>query len=161
MYDALGLATSTVSVFLVPYLKLGAEKFVEAVGKAAGEQGVNAAQQLWTRVRKAFSKDEEEQAVISQFEKHPEAAGPLVITLLKEKLEQDKALVQDLTELIRQFEQSQGMSGAQIGQATIAGIADLRQANFAGAKHVRIVGTQVKQRGDNDLQTSPEDEESD
>ena len=140
------LTNTIVTTFLLPYAKLGLEKFGEAMmeklGETAAEPLIATTKKIWQRVKTAFG-SEEEKATLAQFEKRPEAAQPLIEALLKEKLEQDATLAQELTELVHAPMPGSTSTGAQIMQAAIAGILDLRGANFAGASHVRLAGVMI------------------
>jgi hypothetical protein len=140
------LTTTIVTTFLLPYAKLGLEKFGEAMmeklGETAAEPLIATTKKIWQRVKSAFG-SEEEKATLAQFEKRPEAAQALIEALLKEKLEQDAALAQELTELAHALVPGSTSTGAQIMQAAIAGILDVRGANFSGASHVRLAGVML------------------
>lgn len=143
----LGLLTTTiVTTFLLPYAKLGLEKFGEAMMEKLGETGaeplIATTKKIWQRVKTAFG-SEEEKATLAQFEKRPEDAQALIEALLKEKLEQDAALAQELSELVHAPVAGSTSTGAQIVQAAIAGILDLRGANFSGASHVHVAGVMI------------------
>jgi len=137
------LTTTIVTTFLLPYAKLGLQKFgeamIEKLGETAAEPLIATTKKIWQRVKTAFG-SEEEKATLAQFEKRPEAALALLEALLKEKLEQDAALAQELSELVHATVPGGTSTGAQIMQAHIAGILDLRGANFAGASNVRVAG---------------------
>jgi len=144
--DSAALATSVVSSFLLPYVKLGAEKLSEEMGKTLGnvsaEYASGVVKRLWERVKAVFSSDDEK-TVLAQFEKRPDAAKTLVESILQEKLGQDSRLAQELMELINTPGPDGKSTGAQIMQAGIAGIVDARGANFAGASGVTISGVTV------------------
>lgn len=140
------LTTTIVTSFLLPYAKLGFEKFGEAMleklGETAAEPLIATTKKIWQRVKTAFS-SEEEKATLAQFEKRPEAAQTLLAAMLKEKLEQDAALAQELSELVHAPVPGSTSTGAQIMQANIAGILDLRNADFSGASNVRLAGVML------------------
>ena len=137
------LTTTIVTTFLLPYAKLGLQKFgeamIEKLGETAAEPLIATTKKIWQRVKTSFG-SEEEKATLTQFEKRPEAAQALIEALLKEKLEQDAALAQELAELVHAPVAGSTSTGAQIMQAHIAGILDLRGANFSGASNVRVAG---------------------
>jgi hypothetical protein len=141
--DSTALATAVVSSFLLPYIKLGAEKLSEEIGKTLGnlsaEYASGMVKRLWERVKAVFSSDDEK-AVLAQFEKRPDAARALVESILQEKLGQDNQLAQELMELINAPGPDGKSTGAQIMQAGIAGIVDARGANFTNASGVTISG---------------------
>ena len=144
--DSTALAASVVSSFLLPYVKLGAEKLSEEMGKTLGnvsaEYASGVVKRLWERVKAVFSSDDEK-TVLAQFEKRPDAAKALVESILQEKLGQDSRLAQELMELINTPGPDGKSTGAQIMQAGIAGIVDARGANFTHASGVTISGVTV------------------
>jgi hypothetical protein len=144
--DLAVLATTAVSSFLLPYAKIGVQKLVEGmagqVGKSTAEYGVGVAKQVWERVKAAFSSDDD-QAAIEQFEKRPDAAKGLIEAVLKEKLEQDPVFAQELDKLVNGPGPDGKTSGAQIMHAGIAGIVDVRGANFMSSHGVYITAVQV------------------
>jgi hypothetical protein len=147
--DIAALAAVVVTSFLVPYAKIGLEKLAEGLGEKLGEigaeQGTDALKKVWGRVKGAF-KSKDEKPVWAQFEKHPEAAQGLVQEMLKEKLAQDPALAQELSDLVNAPLPSGASTGAQITNADIAAILDLRGADFSGAKNTRITGVTVSRK---------------
>ena len=144
--DLAVLATTVVSSFLLPYVKIGAQKLVESmagqVGKSTAEYGAGGAKQLWERVKEAFSSDDDQEAIV-QFEKRPDAAKGLVEAVLKEKFEKDPIFAQELDRLVNSTGPDGKTSGAQIMHAGIAGIIDARGANFTSAQGVHLTGVQV------------------
>jgi len=155
--DVALLATTLVSSFLLPYVKMGAEKIAEEVtgklGKGAAEHVTGVASKVWDRVKSVFSSDTDK-ATLTQFEKYPEQARDLIIAVLQEKLEQDRHLAQELAELVDSpGPDGRSTTGAQIMRAGIAGIVDLRQADFSRARGINI--TAVNQ-GTPPSPTSPE-----
>src|ERR1044072_8099393 len=141
MIDLAVLATTVVGSFLIPYVKLGAEKIAEGlvgkVSEAATEEVTGITTKIWNRVKSAFS-SEGEQFTLLQLNEAPDAAKPLVESILKKKLEQDPKLAEELNELIQKPIEGGSSTGAQIMNAHIAGIVDARGANFAGASGVEI-----------------------
>jgi hypothetical protein len=129
------LATTVVSSFLMPYAKKAMEKVAEITsekfGDAAAKAGTDVAQKVWIRIKSAFT-SEKEKATLEQFEEFPDAAKPLVEAVLKKKLEEDPALRDDLDKLAN-TPLPGGSTGAQIMQAGIAGVVDLRGATISGS----------------------------
>src|SRR5207244_12610921 len=80
------LASTVVTSFLIPYVKLGMQKIGEEVGKqvnkAAAEHVLGIATKVWERVRSSFSSDAE-RATLAQFQKYPDDAKPLVEAMLR------------------------------------------------------------------------------
>ena len=146
--DVTALATTVVTSFLVPYAKLGFEKLIEGLGKKFGEmsaeKGAETFKKVWERVKDNFKAKDEQ--VWTQFEKHPEAAQGLIQEMLKEKLEQDQNLVQELSDLVTAPLPTVAGTGPQITNAEIAAILDLRGANFQNAQNVRLTGVNVTQK---------------
>jgi transketolase len=142
------LAATVVTSFLVPYAKLGFEKLVEELGKKLGEmsaeKSTEAFKKVWERVKGAFTPEEKQ--VWEQFEKRPEAAQGLVQEMLKEKLEADPELAQALSRLVSQPLPESTSTGAQITNAEVASILDLRGANFQNAQNVRLTGTNITEK---------------
>ena len=144
--DLAVLATTIVSSFLIPYLKLGAEKIAEGltgkVSEAATEEVSGLTKRIWNRVKSAFS-SEGEQFTLLQLNENPSAARPLVESLLKKKLEQDPTLAEELEQLVHTPVAGGSSTGAQIMDAYVAGIVDARGANFSGSQGIEITGVKV------------------
>jgi len=157
--DTATLATTIVTYFLLPYLKLGgttlAKKITERVGGAAADEAVEVTQKVWDRVKSAFS-SERDQHVFSEFEGDPEAAKPLIEAKLKKKLDQDPSLAGDLQQLVNAPGHDGVSTGAQIMKAHIAGILDARGANFSNASNLKLAGVMI---GEDKSNTPIEDEE--
>lgn len=137
------LATTVATSFLVPYVKVGLEKIAEGAGKQVGEKAgeyvADLTGKLWGRVKSVFSSPED-QTVLTLFEKNPDEMQAMMIKALQEKLTQDPALAQQLADLIDQPGPDGTSTGAQIMNAGIAGIADLRGANLSHAQNLNIAG---------------------
>jgi hypothetical protein len=137
------LATTIVTSFLQPYLKIGlekiAEKVTEKLGAAAADQAVGVTKKVWNRVKFAFS-SEQDQYLLKEFEDDPEAAKPLIEAKLKKKFEQDPSLAEDLYQLVNAPGSDGASTGAQIMSAHIAGILDARGANFSNSNNVKMAG---------------------
>ncbi|MBV7326668.1 hypothetical protein KFU94_00110 [Chloroflexi bacterium TSY] len=141
--DIATLTTTIVTSFLVPYAKMGLEKIAESATKKAsektGEYLSDLTDKLWNRVKSAFSAPEE-QPIFTLFEKNPAEMTDMLVKALQQKLEQDPNLAQ-LVDAPGPDGQS---TGAQIMNATIAGIADLRDANLSNAQNIEISGVSIK-----------------
>jgi len=140
------LAGTVVTQFLIPYLKSGAEKITEeitgAASKTAAEHVDGVMDKVWARVTSLFGGTDDE-TLLTQLEKRPEAAGPLVSSALQERLAQDSRLAEELNALVNGPGPEGQSAAALIKNAGIAGIADARNANFQGAQNVRIAGVHI------------------
>ncbi|HYU98194.1 MAG TPA: hypothetical protein VE977_05165 [Pyrinomonadaceae bacterium] len=144
--DLAVLAATLVTSFLVPYVKLGAHKIAEAladkVGEAATQEVTGLTNKIWNRVKSVFS-SEGEQFTLLQLNENPDAARPLVESLLKKKLQADPQLAEEFEQLIQTPIAGGSSTGAQIMSAHIAGIVDARGANFSGAQGVNLTGVSI------------------
>jgi hypothetical protein len=144
--DIAAIATTVVTSFLIPYVKKGAEKIAEevtnTVSKGAAEHAVGLAQKVWNKVKSLFSSDKEKNT-LQYFEQDPDTFQAAVEKILQQKLEQDSQAAQELDALLNAPEPTGGSTGAQIMNATYAGIADLRGANFSGAHGMNISGVSI------------------
>jgi hypothetical protein len=147
--DLAVLAATVVSKFLVPYAKMGAKKLAEGVakvfGSTAADEVSDVSEQLWNKAQSALSSDAEK-VVFSEFKSDPDAAKSLVEAKLKAKLADDTLLAQELDKLVNKRPVGSSSTGAQIMDAYIAGIVDLREADLSHASNfdiaaVRISGT--------------------
>jgi len=141
--DLAVLATTAVTTFLAPYAKAGLEKIATAVAEQVGQDAAKFAGELtgkvWNLVKSAFSSPKDEMT-LTLFQENPEEMQAMLIKALQEKLAQDSKLAQSLAELINQPGPDGATTGAQIMNAGIAGIADLRGANLSQAKGTTIAG---------------------
>lgn len=139
MLDLAALATTVVSSFLWPYAKKGLEKIGEEVGKnvseSAAKHAVSLTEKIWARVEGLFQTPKEKTA-LELFQDDPNEMKGKVEKMLREKLEQDEAAAKELSEMANAPGPDGATTGAQIMQAGIAGIADLRQAHIAGSGNV-------------------------
>lgn len=140
------LASTIVTVFLIPFVKAGAEQIgkgvAEKASKETGEFVSGIAKKIWEKVHTAFSADED-QDLLEQLKKRPEKSHALVVEVLKEKLENDPKLAHDLAALIEEKDAAGETAGAWITQANIAGIADLRNADLRYSQNIRIAGVMI------------------
>lgn len=144
--DIAAIATTVVTSFLIPYIKKGSEKIAEEVtnkvSKGAAEHTVSLAQKVWDKVKSLFSSDREKNT-LQYFEEDPDAYEGSVKKILQQKLEQDSNAAQELESLINAPDPTSGSTGAQIMNATYAGIADLRGANLSNAQGMSISGVSI------------------
>jgi hypothetical protein len=142
------LATTVVTSFLVPWVKMASEefskKFAEKTGEAAADKAKGLAGKAWERVKGVFSQPAE-QATLKSFEATPDAVKAIVETMLQEKLKADASLVKDLNEIVETKAPDGQNSMAQIMNAAVAGIVYMPNANLAGASHFNIIGAQTGQ----------------
>ncbi|MFN8494154.1 MAG: hypothetical protein U0350_41530 [Caldilineaceae bacterium] len=141
--DLMALATTTVTAFLMPYAKAGLEKiataFTEQLGKQAADYAGELTGKVWNLVTTAFHSPKD-QHTLELFTEDPDAMQTMLTKKLHEKLTQDTALAQTLADLINQPGPDGTATGAQIMNAGIAGIAELRGADLSNAKGVVISG---------------------
>jgi vacuolar-type H+-ATPase subunit I/STV1 len=90
------LAANAIAV-LTPYVKSGAEKFASEIGKDAAEKAKNLLNTLKTR----FSGDKIAEWNLDHFEKEPDKYKSTLEDVLKEKLDKDKSLVDELNKLLK------------------------------------------------------------
>jgi hypothetical protein len=142
--DIAMLATTVVSSFLLPYVKDGAKKVAEALtekgSKAAADYIPEVAKKVWDRVTSVFSSDTDK-ATLTQFEKYPEQAKPLVETILTEKLQRDDKLVQELDQLVNTAGPDGNSASVQIKDVVgDVGVLYMSHADFRQAQNVRLAG---------------------
>ncbi len=140
------LATTVVTSFLAPYAKAGLEKIATAVTEKVSEQAAEYAKELtgkvWNLVTSAFSSPKE-QTTMELFQENPDEMQEMLIKKLQEKLAQDPNLAQALADLINQPGPDSTTTGAQIMNAGIAGIVDLRGANLSHAQGIEVSGVKI------------------
>ena len=85
---------------------------------------------------------DEEKSILVQFEKHPDAAKTLVEAILKEKLEKDKNLAQELDELINAESPDGKGTGVQIINSAITGTVFIKRSHIDGTDHT-ITGVSI------------------
>jgi hypothetical protein len=158
--DLATLATTVVATFLVPYAKVGMQKLAEGlgqeVGKASAQHAGQVTGQIWQRVKAAFSSPKE-QTTLDLFQEEPDEMKGLLIKKLREKLEQDPDLAQTLAGLINQ-PGPEGNTGAQIMNAGLAGVADLRHADLSHARDMNIAGVMMGDTGTDPDPSDPSEE---
>ncbi|MEH2535138.1 hypothetical protein V1277_005564 [Bradyrhizobium sp. AZCC 1588] len=116
------LLASTAISLISPYLVKSAEEFAKAAGKDAYE----AAKRLCDRLASWWSSDPVASAAAAAIKEAPERNGKLLGQMLASALEQDKALAEDVRQLLEGFgptvqivqkiEFGEGVTGARIGQ---------------------------------------------
>jgi regulator of sigma D len=129
------LATTVVGQILVPYLKEGAKKIADEAskkfGESAGHYAADLAGKIWDRVKATFTSDREKNTV-ADFQEKPEDAKDLMVAKLREKLQNDPKLAEELQKLVNAQSPDGKGTGAQIIGATYAGIVDARGATISG-----------------------------
>jgi hypothetical protein len=144
------IAAAVVSKFLVPALKNEAEGLLQSisakVGQEAAEHTEGVLGKLWQRVSNAFG-SEGEKTTLESFKQDPDVYEEAVTRLLSRKLEQDPALADELQRLVDEKVPGTDMTGAQVVNAGVVGIADLRSANLSGAHDLSITGANVTMGG--------------
>ncbi|MFX0194483.1 MAG: hypothetical protein ACFFCW_00050 [Candidatus Hodarchaeota archaeon] len=156
--DIAALAATVVTSFLLPYIKDGAKKVADALvekgSKAAVEHIPKLASRLWDRVKAVFS-SEDDQAVLKQFETRPDAAKSLVQDILKEKLEHDSRLAEELDQLVN-TPSLEGKSPSLLIKDVIGdvGVLYMPGADLSHAQGVRLAGV-MKNYGDRGQDVKP------
>ncbi len=144
--DIAALATTTVTRFLMPYAKAGLEKIAKSVADLvspeAGEYAGELTTKVWDVVTGALSSPKE-QSALELFQDDPEEMQDMLTKKLREKLEQESSLAQTLSDLINEPGPGGAGTGAQIMNAGIAGIADLRGADFSHSQRAVVTGVSV------------------
>lgn len=139
------LATTVVANFLLPYVKMGAEKIASEVTKHASEiiaeDAVQVTESVWQKVKSLFASEGDEN-IIDRFETTGGKGEDLVTEMLTEKLENNQEIATELNDLVNPSSDSNTTagSGASIMKAHIASIVDLRNANFSNSSNVNITG---------------------
>lgn len=157
------LAATVVSQFLLPALKTGGEKLLEAVADEVSQQAAEHTQGviggLWAKVDRLFGGgSEREQRTLEDFKEDPETYAEAVTRILERKLEEDPATAREIEGLLEAPVPGTSMSGAQVVNAGVVGIVDMRQANLAGASGFTISGVTVPstELGGRQPQTPPD-----
>jgi len=119
-----------------------AKKAAEYAGELTGK--------VWNLVKSVFSSPKE-QTTIELFQENPDEMQAMMVKALQEKLAADPALAQKLADLINRPGPDGKTTGAQIMNAGIAGIVDLRGANLSHAQGLDISGVKI-----NDTATKPD-----
>lgn len=122
MIDIALLAGTVVTKLLAPVFRAGWDKVFDAATDELGSDVADGTKGLvstvWAKLRGAFTSDEEK-AALTSFEKRPDAAAPLVEAMLKEKLEADGALAEQLDRLLNERPGGGTLNGAQIVAHTV------------------------------------------
>jgi hypothetical protein len=96
------LAAAVVAKLLVPLLSKGADKLTdglsESMANGVASRITDVAQTAWSKVKAAFTA--EEQPLLKTIEERPEKSAPLLTDLLKDKLEQQPELAEELEKLL-------------------------------------------------------------
>ena len=147
--ELLALAATVVGKILVPFLKKGAETVADevtsSVGNAAADHATKVASGIWGRIKGAFDASDKDRATVEQFEQHPEAVGPLLQVLLKEKMEHDHKLAAEIQQLLEA--KSPDGSGDVIQIFGQGGVVDARYAEISGGIVAGNIGTYIAEPG--------------
>ncbi len=143
MIEIAALATTVISSFLLPYAQKGAEAFAEALadkaGEASAEYTTGVARRIWDRVRGTFGSDKE-RTTLELFASDPETYQSALLKLLTEKLERDRALVQEFSELVETPGPDGQTAVVHIQSAGLAGVVYMPGADFRQSHGVQIIG---------------------
>jgi spermidine/putrescine-binding protein len=138
------LAATIVSSFMLPYVKKGIDGFVSEMSKKTGESAAaqvsGVTKTIWNKVKSAFS-SEEDTAALSTFEKRPEVSTALIETILKEKLEQDASLAEELNSLLNTKVPGGSETVAEvINNSGVLGVVNVKQSNFSHSTGATLIG---------------------
>lgn len=140
--EVASLATTIITSFLIPYVKLGVEKIAEKVteqtSSAVAEEATSLTKKVWEKIKSVFTGDDANR--LEHFEATQGENKDLVEAILKDKLRSDTQLADELNKLINPPVSAPTSVGAQIMKAHIAGIVDARGANFSHSSQVTITG---------------------
>jgi hypothetical protein len=139
------LAATVVSQFLLPALKTGGEKIVEAIAGEVSQQAADHTEGLigglWAKVNGLFrGGSEREERTLADFKEDPDTYADAVTKILDRKLQEDQAAAEEIQRLIDAPVPGTTMTGVQVFDAGVVGIVDARQANFSGASSFVITG---------------------
>ena len=116
------LAGTVVTKLLAPVFKAGWDKIFDAATEEMGQQVADGTKSVvstvWARVTGLFTSDEEK-AALASFQKRPDAAAPLVEEMLREKLEAQPAVAEELDRLVSVQPAGGVLNGAQIIGRTV------------------------------------------
>lgn len=93
--ETISLAVKVVDV-LVPYVTIGAKEFVRTAGKDAYEK----AKGLFETLKMRWSEDKEASEALEKFEKKPGRYQPVIEDVLKEKLDNETGLADELQKIL-------------------------------------------------------------
>jgi predicted glycosyltransferase len=143
MLDIALLATTVVAKFLLPFVQDGVKAVRDAVTQKVSNQAADEVtkvqQELFDKVNHVFT-DGDEQKALDLFKKKPDKAAALVEEYLRDRLQKDPHLAQEVDKLVNSKGPS-GQTGAQIMNATIAAIIDNRNAKVSHSVQIgNVVG---------------------
>ena len=134
---------------LVPYAAIGASEFVKTAGKDTYEK----AKSLVETLKKRWSQDEEASEVLEKFERKPDRYQPVVEDILKEKLEKEIGLADELQrildnmgpeiEIIQKMAVACGIVGLEVDEM-VRGKAKIKQEFDEGKD---VIGARIKRIG--------------
>jgi hypothetical protein len=141
------LASTVITQYLLPYVAVAtreaAEVAYQKVGKEAATKFHEVAGKVWEKVSANFDTPKE-QTALEFFMEDPEGLKSKVEQVLKQKLESNPQLAQELSLIIQKSEAQTANTGAHIGEAMYAAVMDFRNANFSGAQHLQFIGMRVE-----------------
>ena len=140
------LAGTIATNFLLPFVKQGAARIGEAIAQSSGaEDGDHArgvVEQVWNTVSGLFSKPADA-GLLTHLKDDPEAARPLVESVLRQRLAENPQAAEALDQLVNSPAPSGQTVAASIESAGIAGIVNMPNANLSGAQGLRISGVNI------------------
>lgn len=144
--EIITLATTVVTSFLLPYLKKGADEFLNEIatksGKSIAQHTLNVTEKIWERVKSVFS-SEGDKVTLEYFEKNPEKFKEEMQECLSTKLKSDHELVHYLNDLAYSKLQGSDQTATQIVTTTIN--ITVTGNSFRNIDNVNIIGKQTRE----------------
>ena len=141
--DPATLAATALGSFVLPYVKMGADKLAEHIsqnaGNGAAEFATDLAHKVWDKVSSLFESDVEK-GTLQQFQKQPELIQPVVQSMLTDKLQADPTLAKEVQALVQSSTPGVSNAGALIQGAYIAGVVQAQGAHISGGN---VAGVQL------------------
>jgi hypothetical protein len=144
MIDITMLSATVVSNFLLPYLKLGADRLLaklsEEIGEAGAKKLTSISQNLWDSFKQLFT-SEVDQPVLKHIEEHPKESQELMKSLLNQKLAQNPAIAEEMYALTNFSEDKKTVfEGA---MKTITGTIHLENTVISNNSEVNITAVKL------------------
>jgi hypothetical protein len=144
------LSTVIVTTFLVPFAKKSVDQLHEDLakktGKSAAQHVSTLAGKIWEKVTSLFKTDKETKA-LELFRDDPDNMTMMIDKIIREKLEADPALAQELEKMINTSPPGEEATSLQIMNASgIVGVVNLPNSNFQGAQGVNISAVNVNDK---------------